>query len=105
MNEFAKQQIGLVFRKNEKGMIYGLTFVDHKLKTVFNGSDLGKDYSARAITEKFAAHDQIRTFLKPNQPSQFLGNPLEALLEKADYDGPTVIGKRKKKKKANQQNL
>ncbi len=105
VNELAKQQIGIVFRQNEKGIIYGLTFVDHKLKTVFNGSDLGKDYSARAITEKFAAQDQIRTYLKPNETAQFLGNPLLPFLEKADYDAPAVIGKKKKKKKANQQNL
>lgn len=105
VNELAKQQIGLVFRQNEKGMIYGLTFVDHKLKTVFNGSDLGKDYSARAITEKFSVQDQIRTYLKASQSIHFPGNPLEPLLEKADYDAPTVIGKKKKKKKANQQNL
>ncbi|TKB97261.1 relaxase/mobilization nuclease domain-containing protein [Pedobacter cryotolerans] len=105
VNELAKQQIGVVFRQNDKGMIYGLTFVDHKLKTVFNGSDLGKDYSARAVTEKFAAQDQIRTYLKPNQATHFFGNPLEPLLEKADYDAPTVIGKKKKKKKDNQQNL
>lgn len=105
VNELDKQQIGIVFRQNEKGIIYGLTFVDHKLKTVFNGSDLGKDYSSKAITEKFAAQDQIRTYLKPNQATHFLGNPLEPLLEKADYDAPTVIGKKKKKKKSNQQNL
>ncbi|MBB2143928.1 relaxase/mobilization nuclease domain-containing protein [Pedobacter sp. LMG 31464] len=105
VNELAKQQIGIVFRQNEKGMIYGLTFVDHKLKTVFNGSDLGKDYSARAITQKFSAQDQIRTYLKPNQATHFIGNPLEPLMEKADYDAPTAIGKKKKKKKANQQNL
>lgn len=105
VNELAKQQIGIVFRHNEKGMIYGLTFVDHRLKTVFNGSDLGKDYSARSITEKFSAQDQIRTYLKASKATHFSGNPLEPLLEKADYDGPTVIGKKKKKKKANQQNL
>lgn len=105
VSELAKQQIGVVFRQNDKGMIYGLTFVDHKLKTVFNGSDLGKDYSARAITEKFAAQDQIRTYLKPTTTTPILGNPLEPLLEKADFDAPTVIGKKKKKKKANQQNL
>ena len=105
INEMARQQVGVIFRQNNKGMIYGLTFVDHKLKTVFNGSDLGKDYSARAITENFAAQDQIRTYLKPNQATTFLGNPLEPLLEKADFDAPTVIGKKKKRKKANQQNL
>ena len=34
-------------------MIYGLTYVDHKTKTVFNGSDLGKEFSAKAILENF----------------------------------------------------
>lgn len=105
VNELAKQHVGVVFRQNDKGMIYGLTFVDHKLKTVFNGSDLGKDYSARAITEKFAAQDQIRTYLKPTTITPILGNPLEPLLEKADFDAPTIIGKKKKKRKSNQQNL
>jgi hypothetical protein len=105
ISELARQHVGMIYRQNAKGMIYGLTFVDHKLKTVFNGSDLGKDYSARVITEKFAAHDQIRTYLKPTTTTPILGNPLEHLLEKADFDAPTVIGKKKKKKKANQQNL
>ncbi|TKC04317.1 relaxase/mobilization nuclease domain-containing protein [Pedobacter frigoris] len=105
VNELAKQHIGLVLRQNEKGIVYGLTFVDHKLKAVFNGSDLGKEYSAKAVTQKFAVQDQIRTYLKANTPTHYLGNPLEALLEKADYDAPTFIGKKKKKKKSNQQNL
>ncbi len=32
VNELAKQQVGLVFRQNDKGMIYGLTFVTISLK-------------------------------------------------------------------------
>jgi len=48
------QGIDLVVRQNADGVIYGLTFIDHIKKTVFNGSDLGKTYSARAILERCA---------------------------------------------------
>jgi hypothetical protein len=47
-----KDGIDLVIRQNADGVIYGLTYVDHIKKTVFNGSDLGKAYSARAILER-----------------------------------------------------
>lgn len=48
----AKQGIHTSMRQNENGQIYGLTFVDHKNKVVFNGSDLGKTYSAKGILER-----------------------------------------------------
>lgn len=44
--------IDLVVRSNEHGFIYGLTYVDHNSRTVFNGSDLGKQYSAKAVQER-----------------------------------------------------
>ena len=47
-----KEKVTLVIRQNESGIIYGLTYIDHRSKCVFNGSDLGKDYSAKAILEK-----------------------------------------------------
>lgn len=47
-----KEKISMILRQNEKGIIYGITFIDHRSKCVFNGSDLGKDYSAKAILEK-----------------------------------------------------
>jgi hypothetical protein len=48
----AKEKISLVIRQNEDGIIYGLTYIDHNTKCVFNGSDIGKDYSAKRILEK-----------------------------------------------------
>lgn len=42
-----------MLRQNGQGTIYGLTYVDFKTKCVFNGSDLGKEYSAKAILEKY----------------------------------------------------
>lgn len=47
-----KENISLVVRINETGFVYGLTFIDHRTKCVFNGSDLGKAYSAKEVLEK-----------------------------------------------------
>jgi hypothetical protein len=47
-----KEKINLVIRQNDNGVIYGLTYIDHNTKCVFNGSDIGKDYSAKMILEK-----------------------------------------------------
>jgi hypothetical protein len=44
-----KDGIKTVLRQNDKGQIYGITYVDFRTKCVFNGSDLGKKYSAKAI--------------------------------------------------------
>ncbi|MGN6493413.1 MAG: relaxase/mobilization nuclease domain-containing protein [Agriterribacter sp.] len=47
--KLATQSIDLVIRQNKEGLIYGITYVDHKCKVVFNGSDLGPAYSAKGI--------------------------------------------------------
>ena len=47
-----KEKISLVVRQNDKGIIYGLTYIDHTTKCVFNGSDIGKEYSSKAILER-----------------------------------------------------
>lgn len=65
-----KEQIDLVVRQNKDGKIYGLTYIDHKTKCVFNGSDLGKEYSANAMMNKLILADQIKG---GKQPSEKLG--------------------------------
>jgi hypothetical protein len=47
-----KEGINIVLRKNNEGIIYGITYVDHSTKCVFNGSTLSKQYSAKAIQER-----------------------------------------------------
>ena len=49
-----KEHINVVLRKGKDGIVFGITYVDHKTKCVFNGSDLGKAYSAKAVLEKCA---------------------------------------------------
>lgn len=48
-----QEKIQLICRTNPEGIIYGLTYIDHESKYVFNGSKLGKAYSAKAIQERF----------------------------------------------------
>jgi hypothetical protein len=45
----------VLFRTNAEGRTYGITFIDNNQKTVFNGSTLGKQYSANAILETLSA--------------------------------------------------
>lgn len=45
--------IDVVFRHTDEGRIYGATFIDHRTGCVFNGSRLGKDFSANALQEHF----------------------------------------------------
>ena len=52
INSLEKQGIHVALRKSNTGLIYGITYVDHQTKCVFNGSVLGKQYSAKAIQER-----------------------------------------------------
>jgi len=52
VNILGKQGISVLVRQNSEGRIYGLTYVDHNSRCVFNGSDLGKSFSAKAILER-----------------------------------------------------
>lgn len=54
INDLRKQNITVVLRQSEEAGIYGLTYVDHKTRCVFNGSDLGKQYSAKGILERLS---------------------------------------------------
>lgn len=66
MQALHKGGIHTVLRQNETGMIYGITYVDHHTKCVFNGSDLGKAYSAKQVQERC---DPFR-HLRPEASSQ-----------------------------------
>jgi hypothetical protein len=57
-NELQKQGIHVVVRQNTQGIIYGVTYVNHIDKTVFNGSDIGKEYGAKGLLEKLNVPEQ-----------------------------------------------
>lgn len=48
-----RKDIDVLFRENEQGRLYGITFIDHNNGCVANGSRLGKELSANAIAEWF----------------------------------------------------
>lgn len=47
-----KESVQTILRQNQDGIIYGITYIDHRTKSVFNGSSLGKPYSANGIQER-----------------------------------------------------
>ncbi|AZA82401.1 relaxase [Chryseobacterium lactis] len=49
-----EQGINIVIRRNDQGRVYGITFVDHNTGHVFNGSHLGKQFSANIFHELFS---------------------------------------------------
>lgn len=51
--KLASQGITVVKRQNGEGRIFGLTYIDHLSGAVFNGSAIGKAYSAKAMLSRF----------------------------------------------------
>jgi hypothetical protein len=49
--QLGEQGINVVARRNDTGRIYGITFIDHNSKTVWNGSRLGKELSANIFND------------------------------------------------------
>ncbi|MDL2257198.1 relaxase/mobilization nuclease domain-containing protein [Bacteroidales bacterium OttesenSCG-928-I14] len=81
-NDFRKalrnKGIDLVLRRNDKGRIYGVTFIDHNSRSVFNGSALGKEFSANAINNRFVDNSHTRDLKAPIQkPSENIQNTVE----------------------------
>lgn len=49
--QLTEQGINTVVRRNNEGRIYGMTFIDHESRTVWNGSQLGKNLSANVFND------------------------------------------------------
>lgn len=83
----AKEQVSVVVRRSEQGQVYGLTYIDHEKKTVFNGSDLGKEYSAKRMQEKLGMERQVQPEKSERQSSQSKEPvpPKKELQEKEDH--------------------
>ncbi|RPD39308.1 relaxase/mobilization nuclease domain-containing protein [Chitinophaga barathri] len=106
--------VDLTARINESGRLYGITYVDHKTRCVFNGSDLGKEYSANAIAERFPLIAQGKTIGHPalypappqiNTQQEPAERDLWEILSSSEYVSsytPVELrGKKRKKKKRN----
>jgi hypothetical protein len=113
--ELQKQNINVTFYTNEHGYTYGITYIDNQNKTVFNGSGLGKAYSAKAILDRFSATDkkiklelhkqpkrntqiitqQPKTYLKPLEQTNYL---LKALAKYQPEAAPSAPRKKKRRR-------
>jgi hypothetical protein len=57
------------------GLIYGVTYVDQQTKCVFNGSVLGKQYSAKAIQKRCQQKAVPEQKLSPHSAQEPIGSP------------------------------
>ncbi len=117
INSLEKQGIDVALRQNADGIIYGITYIDHQTKCVFNGSDLGKNYSANAILERCKTlvkedvdkHNFVQQkepiFRQVSIPHQYSDENKESLIDvllKPEFTSayiPYQLTKNKKKKK------
>lgn len=49
--QLTEQGINTVVRRNESGRVYGMTFIDHESRSVWNGSQLDKNLSANVFND------------------------------------------------------
>jgi hypothetical protein len=101
-----EQGVQCILRKNEEGRIYGVTFIDQKNKAVFNGSDLGKAYSANQLSAQL-----LPDYVKPKFPYQHeaqqsnessqtsAGDELIDVLFAAEREDLAALNKFKRKKR------
>lgn len=86
--------IDVVFRHTDEGRIYGVTFVDHQSKVVFNGSDLGKAYSAAALEQHFLRAPEISAAKNVSSAEIGKGSPKlhkQPPSKLSNYSGKTVL--------------
>jgi len=119
--ELKKRNIDTVFRQNDSGRIYGVTFVDHNNRLVVNGSRLGKDFSANVFNERFSRGQQQKepvskeaaTAINPGDTTFTYtpAIPLDEIFgvfhirEDANREEYFIKKKKKKKKKQRRRNI
>jgi hypothetical protein len=103
-----------LFRQDSNGKIYGVTFVDNTTKAIFNGSDLGSEYGAKRIIERFSYREkstqQYRDlyssveerpaeveFTAGTELAKAIGDLIRA--EQLDYVSPEVAMRLKRRRK------
>lgn len=97
--------IDVVFRENDAGRIYGVTFIDHNNHCVFNGSRLGKEFSANAINERFEApkneesQTQEQQHYQSDDNSFSMGGVFDLAADGGDDPEEDMFRKRMQKKK------
>ena len=106
--------IDVIFRENEEGRLYGVTFIDHNNGCVINGSRLGKELSANAIAEWFdrphpelsvntpQGENQSASHTLPSEENSFLGGLLDLPMEANGTDWEEEQFRRRMQRKKKQ---
>jgi len=76
--QLGEQGINVVVRRNDTGRIYGITFIDHNSKSVWNGSRLAKELSANTF------NDYWNNDIKPNIKEPVVPHPKISTSNDAD---------------------
>lgn len=90
--------IDAVYRRNDGGRIYGVTFIDHATHQVLNGSRLGKEYAADAFEAWFDRREQdpppevLRPPLEPPEPGHASVDEFEQYIETQYVSIPDILG-------------
>lgn len=67
----AREGVNVVLRESSQGNIYGITYVDFKTKCVFNGSNLGKEFSAKGVLEQLKPEQKLEVLDASQKQSSF----------------------------------
>ncbi|MCT4317826.1 conjugal transfer protein MobB [Elizabethkingia anophelis] len=74
--QLGKQGINVVVRRNDTKRIYGMTFIDHNSKTVWNGSRLAKELAANTFNDYW--NNNIKPDIKePDEPRVKVSHSLD----------------------------
>ena len=91
VNKLAKNNINVVFRENTEGRIYGATFIDHQSRCIFNGSKMGKEFSANIFNElsKSDTTNKHPLIINPTDNTtkgSDADKPIDGFTENAEYN-------------------
>lgn len=87
IHQLGKKGVDAVLRQNKDGLIYGVTYVDHTTCCVFNGSALGKEFSAKGLLERCGSGISGGGQLPVNRQSKEVSNGNEAALPSVPQSG------------------
>ncbi len=87
IEKLKEQNIDAVFRESDAGRLYGATFIDHNNHCIFNGSRLGGDLTANAISDWFE-NPQVT---QPD-PQQWQAHTHDTQQRQESYDDDFSLG-------------
>lgn len=98
-----RQNIIVVARHNAEGKMYGITFVDNQEKSVFNGSEIGRQYSVAGLLKQMNSNEQRQPYINHHAGTGFIEfnglSPLAELIQPENEFNPTPYQLKKRKKK------